>query len=85
MGNFNCAGTGDRTGNSRDPSFEKITCDRMESDHGPIRSARTMPKGLATVAVSSLVFPDLYPFFTSLSELRHPVYEHLTWLQCLNP
>ena len=36
------------------------------------------PRVLATVAVSSLVFPDLYPFFTSLSELRHPVHEHLT-------
>ena len=45
MGNFNCAGTGDRTGNARDPSCVEITCDRMESGHGPIQSARTMPKG----------------------------------------
>ena len=43
------------------------------------------PRELATVAVSSLVFPDLYPFFTFLSELRHPVREHSTWSQCLNP
>ena len=62
VGNFNCAETGDRTGNSRDSSCEKITCDRRENGHGPIQSARTMPKGLETVAVSSLVFPDLYPF-----------------------
>ena len=36
------------------------------------------PRGLATVAVSSLVFPELYPFFTSLLELSHPVHEHMT-------
>ena len=45
VGNLNCAGTGDRTGNSRDPSCGKITRDRIENGHGPIRSARTMPKG----------------------------------------
>ena len=45
VGNFNCAGAGDRTGNFRDPSCGKITRDRMENGHGPIRSARTMPKG----------------------------------------
>ena len=42
------------------------------------------PRGLATVAVSPLVFPDLY-LFSSLSELRHPVHEHSTWSQCFNP
>ena len=45
MENFNCAGTGDRTGNSRNSSCEKITRDRMDNGHGPIQSARTMPKG----------------------------------------
>ena len=45
VGNFNCAGAGDRTGNSRDSSCEKITRDTMENGHGPIQSARTMPKG----------------------------------------
>ena len=32
---------------------------------------------IATVPVSSLVFPDLYPFL-QLRGLHHPVHEHLT-------
>ena len=62
-GNLECAGTGDRAGNSRDPSCEKITRDRMENGHGPdLKRSDHAQRGLATVAVSSLVFPDLHPF-----------------------
>ena len=39
---------------------------------------------VATVAVSSLCFLTCI-LFSSLSELRHPVHEHSTWSQCLNP
>ena len=58
--------------------MEISTVQEREIVQARFKALGPCPRGLATVAVSSLVFPDLYPFFTSLSELSHPVHEHMT-------
>ena len=64
MGDLNRAGTGDRTGNSRDSSCEEITGDEGWS-WARFKALGPCPRGLATFVVSSLVFPELHPFLHS--------------------